>query len=346
VGSAELATAEQFSSPPPLATGAAEEDRTDRRVELLLGALSCAVLALIGFMLVFVFDKAWPSFSHNGLAWFGPGGDVNQQLTDIFNSPGDPSAYHYTLHAWPLLWATVLITGVSVFLAMVIATLSAIFIVEFAPAGIRRILEPVVRLLAAVPSVIYGLIGVLVLVPFVDQHLISEDAKQSVQYVIQLTGESIGVGIVVLTVMITPIMIAITVDGLRSVPAAWTEGALALGVNRWRAMWTVTVRAARPAIVAAAVLATARALGEAIMLSMVTGGIGFAPNPLDGAIFFLEPARPLAATIVANAEGLTVKPFGQTLYAFAAILLVSSAFLSFGGWFIRRSIRRYTLQSR
>ncbi len=146
--------------------------------------------------------------------------------------------------------------------------------------------------------------------------------------------------------MITPIMIAITVDGLRSVPAAWTEGALALGVNRWRAMWTVTVRAARPAIVAAAVLATARALGEAIMLSMVTGGIGFAPNPLDGAIFFLEPARPLAASIVANAEGLTVKPFGETLYAFAAILLVSSAFLSFGGWFIRRSIRRYTLQSR
>ena len=158
---------------------------------------------------------------------------------------------------------------------------------------------------------IYGLIGVLVLVPFVDQHLISEDAKQSVQYVIQLTGESIGVGIIVLTVMITPIMIAITVDGLRSVPSAWTEGALALGVNRWRALWTVTVRAARPAIVAAAVLATARALGEAIMLSMVTGGIGFAPNPLDGGIFFLEPARPLAASIVANAEGLTVKPFGR-----------------------------------
>ena len=110
--------------------------------------------------------------------------------------------------------------------------------------------------------------------------------------------------------MITPIMIAIIVDALRSVPRNWTEGAAALGVNRWRAMWTIGLRAARPAIVAAAVLATARALGEAIMLSMVSGSVGFAPNPLDGVTFFFEPARPLAATIVDNAEGLSVKPFG------------------------------------
>ena len=88
------------------------------------------------------------------------------------------------------------------------------------------------------------------------------------------------------------------------------------------------MRAARPAIVAATVLATARALGEAIMLSMVSGSVGFAPNPLDGITFFFEPLRPLAATIVDNAEGLSVKPFGQTIYAFAAVLLVSSFFLS------------------
>ncbi len=90
-------------------------------------------------------------------------------------------------------------------------------------------------------------------------------------------------------------------------------------------------------------LATARALGEAIMLAMVTGSIGFAPNPIDGLIFFIEPARPLAATIVDNGEGLSVKPLGETLYAFAAVLLVSAAFLSFTGWYIRRRLRRYTL---
>ena len=122
-------------------------------------------------------------------------------------------------------------------------------------------------------------------------------------------------------------------------PRSWTEGAAALGVNRWRVMWTISVRAARPAIIAAAVLATARALGEAIMLSMVSGSVGFAPNPLDGLTFFFEPTRPLAATIVDNAEGLSVKPFGQTLYAFAAVLLVSSVPASLAGWAAKQPLQ-------
>ena len=202
-------------------------------------------------------------------------------------------------------------------------------------------LQPVIRLLAAVPSVVYGLIGVLVLVPLVGNHLISEGRKQSVAYVIQLDGTSVLVAVAILTVMITPIMVAIITDGLRAVPIAWREGAAALGVNRIRALWTISVRVARPAIIAAMVLATARALGEAIMLSMVSGSVGFAPNPLDGLTFFFEPTRPLAATIVDNAEGLSVEPFGQTIYAFAAVLLVSSAFLSFAGWAAKQPLKRY-----
>jgi phosphate ABC transporter permease protein PstC len=321
-------------------------DRTDQRAEIALGALASAVLLLIAFMIVFVFEKAWPSFAHNGLAWFGPGGNVDEQLANTFNSPANPNDYVYTMHAWPLLYATALITGISVMLATAVSLLSAMFIVEFAPAVMQRVLQPVIRLLAAVPSVVYGLIGILVLVPFVGNEVISGSQKDSVRYVIQLDGSSILVGVLVLTVMITPIMVAITVDALRSVPRHWTEGAAALGVNRWRALRTVGLRAARPAIVAAIVLATARALGEAIMLSMVSGSVGFAPNPLDGTTFFFEPARTLAATIVENAEGLSVKPFGETIYAFAALLLVSSAFLSFAGWAARQSMRKYTLQAR
>lgn len=322
------------------------KDRTDQRAEVALGALASAVLLLIGFMIVFVFSKAWPSFAHNGLAWFGPGGNVDEQLANIFNSPADPSDYVYTMHAWPLLYATALITGAAVILSTAISLLSAMFIVEFAPAPMRRVMQPVIRLLAAVPSVVYGLIGILVLVPFVGNHVISGSEKDAVRYVIQLDGTSILVGVLVLTVMITPIMVAITSDALRSVPRNWTEGAAALGVNRWRALRTVGLRAARPAIVAAIVLATARALGEAIMLSMVSGSVGFAPNPLDGPTFIFEPARTLAATIVDNAEGLSVKPFGQTVYAFAAVLLISSFFLSFAGWAARQSMRKYTLQAR
>lgn len=320
--------------PPPL----------DQRTERTLGALACSVLLLILGMVVFVFSKAWPSFAHNGAAWFGDTGNVDQQLLEIFNSPANPSAYIYKFGAWPLLYATALITLAAVVLALAFALLSAVFIVEFAPRWLRRVLEPVVRLLAAVPSVVYGLIGILVLVPFVGNHVIGEGRKESVAYVVQLDGSSILVAILILTVMITPIMIAIIVDGLRAVPESWTEGAAALGVNRWRAIWTISVRTARPAIIAAAVLATARALGEAIMLSMVSGSIGFAPNPLDGVTFIFEPARPLAATIVDNAEGLSVAPFGQTMYALAAVLLVSSMFLSLGGWAAKQPLRKYGIR--
>ena len=319
--------------------------KADRRAELMLGALSSVVLVLIAGMVIFVLTKGWPSFANNGLAWFGSGGSVDDQLGAIFNSPANPDAYEYTLRAWPLLYATGLVTIGSVVFGLAFSLLAAIFIVEFAPARLRALLEPVVRLLAAVPSVIYGLIGVLVLVPFVGNQLISQGRKESVTFVVQLSGNSLLVAIVILTVMITPIMIALIVDALRSVPGAWTEGAAALGANRWRVMWTISVRAARPAIVGAAVLATARALGEAIMLSMVSGSVGFSPNPLDGLTFFFEPVRPLAATIVDNAEGLSVKPFGETLYAFAAVLLVSSLFLSLGAWAVRQPMKRYGVRA-
>jgi phosphate transport system permease protein len=314
---------------------------TDARVERLLGAVACIVLAVIGGMIVFVFSKAWPSFAHNGLAWFGGGGDVDIQLEDIFNSPANPADYVYTLHAWPLLWGTFVVTAGAVAFGLVFALFAAIFIVEFAPARINRVLEPVVRLLAAVPSVVYGLIGILVIVPFVGNHLISTGRQESVANVVQLDGACLMVGVLILTVMIVPIMIAIVVDALRAVPSSWTEGAAALGANRWRVTWTIAVRTARPAIVAAAVLATARALGEAIMLSMVAGSASFAPNPIDGITFLFEPTRPLASALVENVEGLSVVPFGQTLFAFAAVLLVSSMFLSLAGFAAKQPMRKY-----
>jgi phosphate transport system permease protein len=336
-----MATTSPARAPAPaIATGAGGA-WSDRIAERWLRAVACVVLALIAGMVVFVISRAWPSFAHNGLAWFGAGGNVDQQLQDIFNSPANPDAYVYELRAWPLLWGTALTTVGGVGLGLVLSVLAAIFIVEFAPRPLQRVLEPVVRLLAAVPSVIYGLIGILVLVPFVGEHLISEERKESVAYVVQLSGASISVAILILCVMVTPIMVAIVVDALERVPRSWTEGALALGANRWRVTWTVAVRSVRPAIVAAAVLALARALGEAIMLAMVSGGVIFAPNPIDGVTFIFEPIMPLAAQIVQGAEGVSVKPFGETLFAFAAVILVSSVMLSFTGWAVRRRLRRY-----
>ena len=314
---------------------------SDARAEPVLAGLSALVLAVIAGMVIFVLVSAWPSFSHNGLSWFGSGGGpVDEQLRAIQRSPAEPSEYVYELHAWPLLYGTMLTTGLALIFGLIFSLLCAVFIVEFAPPALRRLLEPIVRLLAAVPSVIYGLIGILALGPLLGG-LISEERKESVIYVVSLSGLNLTLATLILMIMITPIMIAMIVNALRSVPRSWTEGAAALGVNRWRTVWKISVRTARPAIIAAAVLATARALGEAIMLSMVSGSLGFAPNPLDGITFLFEPVRPLAATIVDNAEALSVKPLGQTIYAFAAVLLVSTAMLSFAGWAVKQPMKKY-----
>jgi phosphate transport system permease protein len=313
----------------------------DQRAELVLGALVCGVVVLVLAMLAFVLDEAWPSFAHNGLAWFGGGGNVDTQIQRIFTSGDLGGRPVYLFHAWPLLWSTLLITVSSVAIAFVTALFVAVFIVEFAPDPMRRVLEPVVRLLASIPSVIYGLLGVLVLVPFIGNHLIGEHAKASVAYVVSLSGYSLLAAIVILTIMIAPIMIAVFADGLRAVPRGWLEGSLALGINRWRTFWKVGVRTARPALVAGTVLATARALGEAVMLSMVSGSVGFAPNPADGLIFFVEPSRPLAATIIRNTEELSSPPMKHTLYAIAAVLLFSAAMLSLTGWAAKQPMKRY-----
>jgi phosphate transport system permease protein len=314
---------------------------SDRRVERMLGALVCAVVGLLLAMIVVVIVRAWPSFAHNGLSWFGPGGDVENQLEAIALSAETGAGYVYTFHAWPLIWSTLLITGGAVFFALFSALFVAVFIVEFAPDWMSNILQPVVRFLASVPSVIYGLIGVLVLVPFIGNHLITEPQKASVAGVISLTGYSLLAAVTVLTVMIAPLMVSIFSDGLRAVKPGWLEGSLALGVNRWRTTWKIAVRTARPAIVAGTVLAVARAIGEAVMLAMISGSVGFAPNPADGVIFIYEPSRPLAPTIVKNIDQLSSPPFNATLFSIAAVLLFSAAFLSFAGWVARRSMRKY-----
>jgi phosphate transport system permease protein len=315
--------------------------RTDRRVELTLGALALAVLALIALMVATVFVKAWPSFSHNGLSWFGPGGDVDEQLRAMQKATPLPGHSLYYFRAWPLIWGTLLTTAAAVLIALVVSTLAAIFLTEFAPMSIRRTLDPVIRLLAGIPSVIYGLVGILAIAPWINEHLISRARRQSVEAVVQLNGANLTTATLVLTVMILPIMVAITANALEAVPRSWHEGSIALGVNRWRTIWRVSLRTARPAIVAAAVLATARALGEAVMLFMLAGSRGFAANPLDGLTFLLEPVRPLAATIFEQSDGLTNPTIAHTIYAIGAVLLVSAAMLSLAGWASKQQLRRY-----
>ncbi len=317
----------------------------DQRSELLVGALVCAVLLFVGLLILFVFLEAWPSFATNGLAWFSSDGNPDRQIQEIFTSANLLREHVYTFHAWPIVYGTLLTTGGAVILSFVAALFVSVFVVEFAPEWIRRILEPVVRLLASVPSVIFGLLGVLILVPFIGDNFISDEQRRSVAYVVNLSGYSLLAGVLILTLMIAPLMIAVFCDGLRSVPRGWLEGSLGLGINSWRTFWKIGVRTARPALVAGTVLATARALGEVVMLAMVTGGVAFAPNPADGLIFFIEPTRPLAATILQTAEELTSPPMRHTIFAMAAVLLFSAMMLSLAGWAVKQPMKRYGVRA-
>jgi phosphate transport system permease protein len=319
--------------------------RTDRRAERSLGALAAVMLALIGLMVVTVVIKAWPSFSHNGLSWFANGGNVEVQTRSMRESA--PIAGHsiYYFRAWPLIWGTLVTTVPAVLIALVTSTLAAVFLTEFAPGAVRRVLEPVVRLLAGVPSIIYGLVGILAVAPWINEHLISNARKQSVIYVVQLNGANLTTATVILSLMILPIMVAISTDALKAVPVSWREGSAALGVNRWRTIWRVSLRTARPAIAAAMVLAIARALGEAVMLALVAGGHPFSANPLDGLTFLYEPVRPLAAEIFQESEGLTIGPLAHTIYAIGAVLLVSATLLSLAGWAAKQPLKRYGIRS-
>ncbi len=317
---------------------------SDHRAERMLGAVSLLACLIVLFMIVFVAVRAWPVFAHNGLSWLGPGGNPSTQVENMLATSTNPPASAFYVRVWPILYGTLLATALAVLLALPLAVLSAIFIVELAPAGVRRLMIPVVRLLASVPSVIYGLIGVLVLVPFVGEHLITASERTSLENTVQLTGAGLAVAVVVLAVMITPIMVALICDALGAVPAAWREGAAALGVNRLRAIRAVTLRAVRPAIVAATVLATARALGEAIMISMVSGSVFFAPRPSDGVPFLFEPLRTFASTIVDYHEGLGAPALSATLYACALLLLFSAFVLSVGGYLVKLPLRKYQVK--
>jgi|ERR1035437_1142457 ABC-type phosphate transport system permease subunit len=318
----------------------------DHRAERTLGAVSLLVGVCVIAMLVFVGVRAWPIFAHNGFSWLGPGGELKTEFSNMQAAGVSPPASAFHLRAWPLVYGTLLTTAIAVLLGVTIAVLSSIFIVELAPARLRLLAIPVIRLLASVPSVIYGLIGILVLVPFVGNHLITASQKTSVQNSVELTGAGLGVVVVILTVMITPIMIALICEALIATPRSWREGAVALGLNPLRAVLAVTLRAIRPAIVAAAVLATARALGEAVMIQMVSGGSFFTPNLSHGLpTFFYEPLRTLASTIVDFHEGIGAPALSATLYAFAALLLFSAFVLSIAGYLIKLPLRKYQVRA-
>ena len=121
----------------------------DRRAERVLGAVACLVAVAIVAMVAFVAQRAWPTFAHNGLSWLGSGGNLDAQISGMVNTPAVPPASAYHVDVWPLIYGTLLTSVFAVVLGLAVAVLTAIFIVDFAPAPLRRLMTIVIRLLAS-----------------------------------------------------------------------------------------------------------------------------------------------------------------------------------------------------
>jgi phosphate transport system permease protein len=176
--------------------------------------------------------------------------------------------------ALPFIYGTLVTAGVALIIAVPLGIGAAIFLAELAPARISDTLEFFIDLLAAVPSVIYGLLGVFIVVPLMREY-IQPGLKHSLGFLPLFQGPAYGVGFltagIVLAIMVIPYIISVSREVLLSVPRDQREAALSLGSTRWEATWKVVVPFARGGIMGSIFLALARALGETMAVTMVIG---------------------------------------------------------------------------
>ncbi len=202
----------------------------------------------------------------------------------------------------PMIVGSLLVTGGALSLGVPLGLSCAVFLVEFSPIRIRRVLKPAIELLAGIPSVVYGFLGVLFLVPLIRDHLGGP-------------GLSLLAGAIILGIMILPTIISISIDALEAVPRTYREGSLALGATTWQTVHMVVIPAARSGIVTAIILGMGRAIGETMAVIMVTGNAISLPSSI------LDPVRTLTSNI-AMELGYASGDHQRALFATGVILFV------------------------
>ncbi|MEW5898846.1 MAG: phosphate ABC transporter permease subunit PstC [Bacillota bacterium] len=267
-------------------------------------AFLCAglVIVLTGAIIYFLGSKGLATFFINGVSskefLFG-----TQWWPDRPPEQGGP-----VVGSFPFILGSVIVSLLAVCLSAPLSIIVAVFMAEIAPAWGQRLIQPAIELLAGIPSVVYGYIGLSVLVPFVRNHFGGQ-------------GFSILAGFLVLSVMILPTMISVSTDSLRALPEQWKHAAVALGSTRWQTIRMVLVPAARSGIITGVVLGLARAFGEALAVQMVIGNVRQVPSSI------LDPVITLTSAITMD-MGYTIMGslWNNALWSMALILLIMSFF--------------------
>jgi phosphate transport system permease protein len=233
--------------------------RGDRLFRLLLTVATLAIPALLGFL----FWELWTG-SRLAVDTFG--------LRFLTSSEWDPVAGKFG--ALPLIFGTLLSSFLALLIAVPLSLGVAIFLTEFAPPAIRRPIAFLVELLAAIPSVVYGLWGIFVLIPLL-RGLVFPFLRNTLGFLPffqgTIYGQSMLAAGIILAIMVMPYIMSVTREVLATVPGSQREAALALGATRWEAAWTAVVPYARSGIVGAVILGLGRALGETMAVTMLIG---------------------------------------------------------------------------
>lgn len=247
-----------------------------------------ASVALVGLICLFLFSSGLPTIIQLGTESFllGQRWRPNNEIYGIL----------------PMILGSIYITAGAVVLGVPIGVFTAVYLAHFCPKKIYGCLKPAVELLAAIPSVIYGFFGLVVLVPAVREMLGG-------------TGNSIFTAAVLLGMMILPTIISVTEASLRAVPASYYEGALALGADKVRSYFFAVVPAAKSGIFAAVILGVGRAIGETMAVVMVAGNQARMPQGL------LEGIRTLTTNIVIE-MGYAADLHRDALLATAVVLFI------------------------
>lgn len=267
------------------------------------------IVFIVAMILLFVAQK--------GLATFF----VNKVSLVEFLFSGDWSPSEGKFGALPMILGSFVVTLLSALVATPFAIGAAIFMTEISPKG-AKFLQPAIELLVGIPSVVYGFIGLQVVVPFV-------------RLIFGGTGFGILSGTFVLFVMVLPTVTFMTTDTLRAVPRHYREASLAMGATRWQTIWRVTLNAAKPGIFTAVIFGMARAFGEALAIQMVVGNSAVIPTSLT------TPAATLTSVLtmgIGNTVMGTVS--NNVLWSLALVLLLMSLGFNMLVKFITRERKR------
>lgn len=267
------------------------KDRTARDIMLVLTLLSIVMVAVIAIGL---YLKSKPVLESESL-W-----------TLLFSSEWKPLKGRFGF--LPFLMGTVWVTLLSITIALPISLLTAVFLTEYARPIIKKFVFPVLDIMAALPSVIYGVWGVLVIVPWISKSVAPHFVDFSTGYTVLAAG-------IVLSVMVVPLLVSLFIEVFSSVPVELREASLSLGATRWQTALRVVMRKSLAGILASSVLAVSRAMGETIAVLMVCGCVVGLPHGL------LDACYPIPALIANNYGEMLSIPLYESALMFAALML-------------------------